>query len=227
MNIIDEMQSYYDQRAPIYDESMGYTEPDKLTSLQPIIEFIGAEIKNQTVIEIACGPGFWTQYLSQFAKKILATDFNQSTLDRARRKNISPNLVSFQQVDAYKLTGVKGPFSAAMGVDWLAHVPKSRMDNFLQGLHNLLKPGSKVIFCDELQGESPLTKGIFDSDGNHIQKRTLPNGTSYKVIKNYMLEEEIEAILRPYSDEIKITKFAMEDANKWSHGRIVITYFLK
>ena len=86
MNIIDEMQSYYDQRAPIYDESMGYTEPDKLTSLQPIIEFIGAEIKNQTVIEIACGPGFWTQHLSQFAKKILATDFNQSTLDRARRK---------------------------------------------------------------------------------------------------------------------------------------------
>ena len=136
------------------------------------------------MIKIACGPGFWTQHLSQFAKKILATDFNQSTLDQARRKNISPNLVSFQQVDAYKLTGVKGQFSAAMGVDWLAHVPKSRMDNFLQGLHNLLKHRSKVIFCDELQGESPLTKGIFDSDGNHIQKRILPNGTSYKVVKN-------------------------------------------
>ena len=42
MNIIDEMQSYYDQRAPIYDESMGYTESDKLASLQPVIEFIGA-----------------------------------------------------------------------------------------------------------------------------------------------------------------------------------------
>ena len=100
--------------------------------------------------------------------------------------------MSFQQVDAYKLTGVKGQFSAAMAVDWLAHVPKSRMDNFLQGLHNLLKPGSKVIFCDELQGESPLTKGIFDSDGNHIQKRTLPNGTSYKVIKNYMLRKKLK-----------------------------------
>ena len=32
MNIIDEMQSYYDQRAPIYDESMGYNESDKSTA---------------------------------------------------------------------------------------------------------------------------------------------------------------------------------------------------
>ena len=32
MNIINEMQSYYDQRAPIYDESMGYNESDKSTA---------------------------------------------------------------------------------------------------------------------------------------------------------------------------------------------------
>ena len=227
MRIIDEMQLYYDQRASIYDKSMGYNNPDKVINLKPVIDFIGTEVKNRTVFEVACGPGFWTQQISQFAQKILATDFNQSPLDQAITKKLSPNLVSFQQADAYNLAKIEDKFDAAMGIDWLSHVPKSKMDYFLQGVHNVLKPEAKVIFCDELQGDFSVTTGIFDSEGNYIQERNLPNGTKHRVIKNYMTREEIREILSPYANEIKITKFVLQPTNKWSYGRIVITYYLK
>ena len=219
MKIIDEMRLYYDQRATIYDQSRGYDDPSILVPLQPVIDHIGCELKNLNVFEVACGTGFWTQQICHFANKILATDFNQSTLKQAGMKNLPSDLVSLQQADAYDLSHIEGEFDAAMAIDWFSHVPKSRMDQFLEGLHQILKEGATIIFCDQLAGENSIA-GIYDGEGNHIQERNLPNGSKHRVIKHFMTEEEIEARFSAYAKEIRISKFP-------TCGRLVIVYSLK
>ena len=79
--IIEEMQSYYGQRASVYDSSMGYDDDAKVRSLLPIIARVRDAMRGRHVLEIACGPGFWTQFASETAASVIATDYNQSTLD--------------------------------------------------------------------------------------------------------------------------------------------------
>ena len=78
--MIEEMQHYYDRRAAIYDTSMGYDNPDTVTQLQPVIEHICREMSGEKVLELACGPCFWTQFTAAVAESIVACDFNNSTL---------------------------------------------------------------------------------------------------------------------------------------------------
>ena len=85
--MIEEMQHYYDRRAQIYDTSMGYDNPDTVTKLQPVIEHICREMSGKKVLELACGPCFWTQFTAAVAESIVACDFNNSTLSQARHKD--------------------------------------------------------------------------------------------------------------------------------------------
>jgi len=111
---------------------------------------------------------------------------------------------------------VQGPFDAALAVDWFAHVPKSRFHEFLQGLHERLQPGSVVVLCDQLPGPGSLT-GMFDIEGNHIQLRELPDGSSCRVIKNFLSKQELKALFARYSDQVAIDTFP-------ECRRIVVSY---
>ena len=59
---------------------MGYDNPDTVTQLQPVIEHICREMSGEKVLELACGPCFWTQFTAAVAESIVACDFNNSTL---------------------------------------------------------------------------------------------------------------------------------------------------
>ena len=153
--LIAEMQLYYARRADVYDASMGYDNLDVVRSLQPVIDALCDELRGRTVLEIACGPGFWTQRVTEAARFIVASDYNESTLARARDKPIDGNRVTFVRADAYDLSSISQTFTGAFAVDWLAHVPASHLHIFLDGLHRKLEPGARVAFCDQNPGRHP------------------------------------------------------------------------
>lgn len=218
MEIVEEMQAYYRKRAPVYDRSMGYDDREMVESLVPVINRIRVLLGGRSVLEIACGPCFWTQHVSEVAESILATDFNDSTLDQARRKNLDLNKISLQRTDAYDLSRVKGVFDAALAVDWFAHVPKSRFHEFLHGLHDRLQAGAIVVLCDQLPGVDSLT-GMYDSKGNHVQTRDLPDGSRCRVIKNFLSEQELKELFAHYSNRVEIDSYP-------ECRRIVVSYIV-
>ena len=203
--MISEMQDYYHHRAGIYDESMGYNNPDVVQALRPLIDHLVQRFEGKFLLEIACGPGFWTQHLAASATSILATDYNESTLAEARKKNLGAN-VDLRVADAYRLPDFSGTFNASFAGDWFCHVPIRQRENFLRGLHAALSPGSTIIFCDQSSRKELLTED-FDSEGNHLQTRTLPDGRTFSVIKNFPGKTEIEDLLAPFSDDVRITDF--------------------
>ena len=217
--MIEEMQHYYDRRAEIYDTSMGYDNPDTVTQLQPVIEHICREMSGEKVLELACGPCFWTQFTAAVAESIVACDFNNSTLSQARHKDLPWERVSLQQADAYDLKTLTGSFSAAMAVDWLAHVTYARMHPFLDGLHSVLNAGARVVFCDQLPKSEPAD-GDHDADGNFIVVRQLPDGSRYRVIKHYLSDHQIQDIFGRYDDNVQIIRFP-------NCRRIIVSYHIQ
>jgi SAM-dependent methyltransferase len=204
--IIEEMQNYYGQRASVYDSSMGYDDDAKVRSLLPIFERVRDAMRGKHVLEIACGPGFWTQFASETAASVVATDYNQSTLDEAHKKSLPFDRLSLLQADAYRLDLIPGFFDAILAVDWLAHVPLSKMEEFLSGAIHRVSSGSPLMFIDQLPGEHSRT-GVFDTDGNHIQERTLPDGSAFRVIKHFFSDDQIVTLFSSFAGDLSIQRF--------------------
>lgn len=207
--IVAEMQTYYARRAAIYDASMGYEDSEEVALLKPVIESLQRQLKDRTVLEVACGPGFWTRMVSETAAAITATDYNESMLAEARQKPLDSGRVKLLRADAYNLSAsVVRDFDGVFAVDWLAHVPRSRMRDFLEGLHGTLKPHARVVFCDQLPGQKSQT-GIHDVEGNHLQERVLPDGQRFQVVKHFLTDSELQKIFTLYAEEVHIERFTM------------------
>lgn len=203
---IDQMQCYYHKRAGEYDASMGYDDSEKIEKLESVISEMKKLVESRNVLELACGPGFWTSQISQTAKFIVATDYNQSTLEQAALKNLSADKVCFRQYDAYDLDTVEGEFDMLVAVDWFAHVPLSKMNSFLQSVNQRLPLGSQVVFLDQLPKLHSLTQQ-FDQEGNHIQIRKLNNGETFHVIKHFFSDEDYSKLFKGYFVELSIKRF--------------------
>lgn len=195
-----QMIDYYRQRAPIYDESMGYTDAHRWQQHAELVEFLRQQLADQDVLEIACGPGHWTQAVASAVHSIVATDANEAALAEARRKRYLSTRVTFARADAYLLAQVQGVFSAGFAVDWWSHIPKSRVRQFVLGLHQKLASGSRVVFIDQLPREAFDRMFLrHDSEGNIIQARWLPSGRRFEVIKNFPSQEELFAVVNGIS----------------------------
>ena len=215
---VQKMQSYYSRRAADYDASMGYDQPDVVVQLFPIIERLRQLVAGKKVLEIACGPGFWTQQIYTSTRWILATDYNQSTLDQAALKQLPADQVQLQQADAYDLSGMPTDFDVVLAIDWFAHVPQSKIPGFLDGLHRHLRGRGSVIFCDQLPGPKSWT-GHCDAEGNHLQERSLKDASTYTVIKHFFSDQEIKSIFANFTSHVGI--------ERWPHlHRLLIHYCL-
>ncbi len=204
-DILKEMNEYYGDRVPFHDEYMSYTDNLSMEKLLgPIIQRVENDIKGKDVLEIACGTGNWTQVLSKRAHSVVATDINEAYLIEAKKKDYQKDNVVFKVADAYILEGINGKFKLAFASDFWSHMPKSKIERFIKTLHSKLLPGSKVIMID-IMPRPELDRKSFshiDEEGNVIQKRTLPNGNVYHVVKNFPKEKKLLDSLKGYGTNI-------------------------
>ena len=202
--IIDEMNEYYSRRASMHDWYMGYSSNEELENLlKPIIDEIEIYIKGRDVLEIACGTGNWTQVLSKRAKSVLATDINETVLDIAGNKEYPNDNVTFKCVDAYTLDSIDDKFNAAFAIDWFSHMPKSKINTFLQTLHSKLVSGASVVFIDMMN--TPFFDQLLlyrDNEGNCVSRRILPDDLEFRVIKNFPAKEELTECVGDFALEI-------------------------
>ncbi|MDP9415626.1 MAG: class I SAM-dependent methyltransferase [Pseudomonadota bacterium] len=203
-----EMNRYYQARAPWHDDYMSYTSnPDMESLLAPLIADIAPYIVGRDVLEIACGTGNWTQVLAQRAHSVLATDGSADMLTHARTKSYDGN-VTLALADAYTLDTVQDTYSAAFAADWWSHIPKSAIPLFLHTLHEKLRPSASVLFLDMTYQDYPeFTAYRYDSEGNGITKRGLPNGEEFDVIKNFPTEQELHAYVAEVAEQVRFLEY--------------------
>jgi len=204
--IIDEMQTYYGLRAEVYDVSMGYDNTEVVEHHAEVIAELRRIATGRSVLELACGPCFWTQQIADVAEHITATDFNDTTLAEARKKSLPWERVTLQQADAYDPGIIPGYFDLVLAVDWFAHVPKSRIGHFLAGIASRVPAGSHMVFIDQTPGEKAFT-GVIDDEGNHFQERVLDGDRKFRVIKHFFSDEEYHSCLGSHVRDLRIRRF--------------------
>ena len=200
------MQAYYAQRAREYERI--YDKPERQADLARLRADIPSLFEGETVLEIACGTGYWTPLIAARAKSVLALDYALETLEIARRKTYPKHNVDFLQGDAYDLPAWPEKFSACYAGFWWSHIPVERIDFFLTGLHARLAPGARVAFMDNryVEGSStPLARR--DAAGNTYQERRLVDGSRHEVLKNFPAEADLEARLGRTATEVRVVLY--------------------
>ena len=194
-HLIDEnLKDYYARRAHEYERV--YDKPERQADLTSLRESIPSLLDGREVLEIACGTGYWTQFVAARADSVLATDVNEEVLALAGPKAYPRNNVSFQCLDIYSEEPLAQRFDAGLAAFWWSHVPRQTQGRFVEHFHRRLEPGAVVVFLDNryVEGSStPLTRT--DEHGNTFQTRTLDDGTCYEVLKNIPDEAELAGAL--------------------------------
>jgi ubiquinone/menaquinone biosynthesis C-methylase UbiE len=197
----DEIHQYYSARAPEYDRV--YSKPERQTDLRAIEKWLPSLFAGHSIIEVACGTGYWTQFLAPVASEVVAIDASPETLEIAKER-VPANTVQFQVGDAYKLPSRPEKFSCAFAGFWLSHVPRQSIENFLHGLHATLQPGARVVFLDNRYVEGNSTPiSAPDNSGNTYQLRRLQDGSTHSILKNFPSESELRLAVAKSSSQVK------------------------
>ena len=204
MTLSDEIQEYYAAQARKYDENSGCNNPNVEKHLLPVKARFEKAFKGHDVLEIACGTGYWTEVVAKTANSVLATDVNPTMVALARKRLAGFKNVRFFVSDAYSLDGVPEGFTAAFGVLWWCHIPKSRIRQFLSVLHSKLTPGAFVLFRDQL-ADDDAAEHRSDTDGNILAER-MANGRKFLIVKNIPTEKELLEILSGVAENIEYSQ---------------------
>lgn len=200
-----QLPEYYSRRAPEYERMWYRDDPLRQQEQSSIIAVMSEVLQKKRVLEVACGTGYWTQFIASIAEKIVALDASEEMIALAREKKLDPGRVQFVRGDAYALELLPGSFNAALANFWFSHVPRARHGEFLNGLHKKLEPGASVFMADNVYvagvgGELVERTGSDDT----FKLRTLADGSTHEVLKNYFSFGQLEMIFAPRSRNLKI-----------------------
>jgi ubiquinone/menaquinone biosynthesis C-methylase UbiE len=200
------LSSYYNDRAKEYDRV--YQIPEEQADLLQAASLFQNLFSQRSVLEIACGTGYWTEQIAQSAASILATDINASMIEIARTRPYATG-VAFQVADMYALRP-DSPFDGVFGGFIWSHILLQDLDGFLDHLKTLMPKGGVAAFIDSkpVQGTNHDLKRIarVDEHGNTFQMRRLDNGVTYEVLKNFPEAAFLFDKLSQMGTEVEVTQ---------------------
>jgi demethylmenaquinone methyltransferase/2-methoxy-6-polyprenyl-1,4-benzoquinol methylase len=198
--VTPQLETYYAKRAREYERI--YEKAERQEELAWLRERLPKLFENRRVLEIACGTGYWTQFIAKSALSVTACDINEPVLEIAREKPIGNARVTFVKADAFSPGGVCQGCDAAFAGFWWSHVKKSDLQRWLSGLAQALPRGALVAILDNryVEGSStPISRR--DAEGNAYQVRKLLSGETHEVLKNFPTPLELAETVRPFASE--------------------------
>jgi 2-polyprenyl-3-methyl-5-hydroxy-6-metoxy-1,4-benzoquinol methylase len=196
-----DLVAYYKNRAKEYENI--YAKPERQDELKTATSLLQNLFTDKTVFEMACGTGYWTERISETALSVFATDINQSVIDIAKQKTYPKNNVTFDLADIFELSNPIKFDNLFGGFIW-SHIKLQDLDHFLAIVDNAVSPGGTIVFIDNnyVEGSNhPIT--TTDPDGNTFQTRTLVDGTTHLVLKNFPTESFLTEKLSNRATDVK------------------------
>ena len=187
---MDRINEYYSKHAKEYEQIYHRDDPIRQNEQNKIAEEIKKTFLDRNILEVACGTGFWTTFLSQAAKSIIAIDNSDEVLEIAQSKQYKCPIY-FLKCDAYNLPFPECSFDGSLANFWFSHIPKEKIGLFLNGFHRVLSDGARVFMADNIFIKGMGGELVRGEDGDTYKIRTLESGEQYRVLKNYYSEEQI------------------------------------
>jgi trans-aconitate methyltransferase len=130
------------------------------------------------VLELACGPGVWTEQLLRHATCVTAVDASPEMLAIASAR-VRDKRVCFIQADLFKWAPDRRYDLVFFGF-WLSHVPLERFESFWSLVADCLETDGRVFFVDDAyRTPDELIRG----ESSSTIRRRLNDGTAYRAVK--------------------------------------------
>jgi 2-polyprenyl-3-methyl-5-hydroxy-6-metoxy-1,4-benzoquinol methylase len=148
-NLNREAQAIWNQNADFWDEKMGEGNQSQRLVTGPASERLLDLHPGEWVLEIACGNGVFTRRMAQLGARVVASDFAERILERARARSTEfADRIEYRLIDATDgdqlLALGKGRFDAA--VCNMALMDMATIEPLLSALSQLLKPAGRFVF---------------------------------------------------------------------------------
>lgn len=146
-----ETRRIWNTNATFWDKFMGDGNQFQRLLVGPATERLLELRPGEEVLEIACGNGVMARRLAALGARVLATDFSQVFVERARERGApGPGSVEYRVVDATseaELLGLgegEGRFDAALCN--MALMDMAEIAPLFRAVRRLLKPGGRFVF---------------------------------------------------------------------------------
>lgn len=203
--ITEQSAQYYAKSASNHDRI--YDRPERQDDLAAMRGHVAEALRGHTVLELACGTGYWTRIVAGTADKVVATDINPEMIAMARLRALPADKVELRVADAYDLPADIGDFTAVFIGFWWSHVKREEQERFLAHLKARLGKDIFVVLLDDCYVEgSSETVARTDMEGNTYQIRTAPDGERYEIPKTYPSDSALRKKLASSVREIKIVR---------------------
>jgi SAM-dependent methyltransferase len=197
-----DMVRYYRDRAKEYEQVYDWRDAHRQEEQTKMGLEMTEALKDKRLLDVGCGTGYWTQKLSTVATSITGIDVNEAVLEIARSKQFSCP-VEFLRMDAYDMRFQDVTFTGALASFWLSHIPKDRINDWIDHLHSQLEPGAQVFIADNTYiaglGGELIRK---PNDENAYKLRTLNDGNKHLIVKNYFETREIAKLFGRHSKDV-------------------------
>lgn len=194
-SLLQEQIEYYRARAAEYEATAlpdgGLDDaPDNpfAREWQDILQAVRALPQFDSILELACGTGLWTRELARHNAHLTALDAAPEML-AMNRANVNDSRVRYETADLFAWEP-KEKYDLVFFAFWLSHVPDTLLDSFLERVRRALKPGGLVWIVDEPRD----TKNVIPTQDN-LQSRTLTDGRTFTIVKEYYDPAELAARL--------------------------------
>jgi SAM-dependent methyltransferase len=184
-----------------------YAIPERQDDLEEMTERVAELLDGHTVLELACGTGWWTAVLAETAAHVVATDINPELLALGQARGLPADKVQWRQADAFDLPADLGEFTAVFIGFWWSHVKRDQQDKFLAQLRAKVGKDTLLVLLDDfyVDGSSP-TVARTDLEGNTYKIETAPDGERYEIPKTYPSDSSLRKRLGNATREIRITR---------------------
>lgn len=201
----DPVARYYASSTQAADAALSRAE--RANDLSKVRERIAQLVRGQTVLELACGTGYWTEVIAANADKVLATDILDEMIARAQTRRFPEGKVAFRTVDGLDLPGDLGTFSCVFIGFWWSHLKRDEQDALLAQLRARLGRDVTLILLDDAYVEgSSTTIARTDAQGNTYEIVAAPDGERFELPKNYPADSALRKRLGGEVREIRIER---------------------
>lgn len=180
----DETQAIWDQNAAFWDDYMDEGNHFQRLLIGPTTENLLELQSGELVLDIACGNGNYSRQLAQLGAQVVAFDFSETFIERARARSTEfSDQIEYQLIDATKpeqlMSLGQRHFDAAVCNMALMDMPD--IDPLIETLPQMLKPGGRFIFsvmhpCFNSIGANKIIEEEY-SDGDLVTRRAIKVST--------------------------------------------------
>lgn len=153
--------------------------------------FLSQLSKGSKILDVGCGGGIKTKYISEKGYKVIGIDFSDKMIEIAKREN--PEL-DFEVFDMFNINTIGQKFDGIFAQASLLHIPKDRAFEILEKMKNVLNNGGLLYVAVKGKRDDGLDEEIKVEDDYGYQYERFFSYFSLDELKKYFNKLNLEII---------------------------------